>query len=754
MKKAILSLLFSVVLIGNLAACGKEEKTDVYQLDGIPIGSTAAGEVSAGGTKTTESREWQDSHLSLGYCLEGAVVQGESIYGYLANGDGISVLVQDTKTGDLLRNVKIPGASEIQSIAADGQGIVYLVGKQGDKDIFWKIDEAGQVSVLGDFVLEDAENAIDIRPRGLFVGEEGYIYLWYVMALPVGEVFEDDPYKDEKNVYADAARIYVKDSGLQTVYYEQVPESGGNRLLSFSADETGTPVLLAETPEGIYLQEVKAQRDGTPERIWMEEADLGAVEGNLFAAEDGFLFCSGSGLYKYTSGSKTNEKMLDLASYGIFSDKILYLGMKNGAVEIVDSYKGMSEYTLLKEGKNSKEQLSLGVIQVSQGLERAVTEFNRFSEELHIEIVDYYDEAEGFDKGFERMKLDIVRKKAPDILEVSMTDYEKLAEKGILADLYEFMEQDSEYRKEMMMPVVREAYEVNGHLYTAAPAFQLYSMWGNASVIGNHYGVTLSELTQILEKSGKGLSAVAGFSADEPILTTLCTMGMDEFIDWENGTCDFEGEAFAEVLEFAKKYAGTNYTGSLSAGIQDGEIVMSAGLISSVADYQVQSALYNGNISFIGYPAVGGSGTAIGLCGGQLAVNAAGKDMDRAWQFVKYYLLHGYEFGFPVLKEQFEEVMAQAMEKSYETFEGETYEVARGSYMDQDTQIMVYEASKSDVDAVRQLIDRAENKFKYRTEIQNIIQEEAESYLSGQKELQEVTALIQNRVGLYLDEEN
>ncbi len=119
---------------------------------------------------------------------------------------------------------------------------------------------------------------------------------------------------------------------------------------------------------------------------------------------------------------------------------------------------------------------------------------------------------------------------------------------------------------------------------------------------------------------------------------------------------------------------------------------------------------------------------------------------------MKYYLLNGYDGGFPVMKEQFEEVMAQSMEKKYATYEGGSYEVSRQSYMDQDAQIEVYEATQEDVAAVRQLVERAEIKFEYHTEIQNIINEEAESYFAGEKELGEVTALIQNRVGLYLQE--
>ena len=56
---------------------------------------------------------------------------------------------------------------------------------------------------------------------------------------------------------------------------------------------------------------------------------------------------------------------------------------------------------------------------------------------------------------------------------------------------------------------------------------------------------------------------------------------MDEFIDWEKGTCDFDGEYFKKVLSFANDYTGTYTGGTYTERIQKREIVMSVGIISS-----------------------------------------------------------------------------------------------------------------------------------------------------------------------------
>lgn len=54
----------------------------------------------------------------------------------------------------------------------------------------------------------------------------------------------------------------------------------------------------------------------------------------------------------------------------------------------------------------------------------------------------------------------------------------------------------------------------------------------------------------------KDLNAITGFLADEPVLTGLCNVSMDEFVDWENGTCEFEGEYFKDVLAFCQRIYG------------------------------------------------------------------------------------------------------------------------------------------------------------------------------------------------------
>ena len=65
---------------------------------------------------------------------------------------------------------------------------------------------------------------------------------------------------------------------------------------------------------------------------------------------------------------------------------------------------------------------------------------------------------------------------------------------------------------------------------------------------------------------------------------------------------------------------------------------------------------------------------------------------------------------------------------------------------------ILYEATPEDIEVVRELVENASGKFKYNTSILKIIEEETSDYFSGQKDIEQVTELIQNRVQLYLEE--
>ncbi len=720
----ILCLIMHLVI----SACGREN-----------ISSTV--EIEEGAEQTPR----HDTHIPLAYLYEDAVVAGQIIYGAAIEADEVMIVSQKVESGEIINEATIPGETVVKSIVADSQGNIYVAGESS----FWEINCAGEVRAFNDFVLEDLEKADNVTIKGIYTDEEGYFYFHYAMGLPSKEFYEDA----ETDTFTWADRIYIKDSQLNTVFYEQVPNSRGTRLVAFSLDGDGKPMVLVQDSEGLYVSEIDVLKRKMVVKWQLEEAGAEEITQVNFT-ESGYVFCKGNDLFQYNYKKKEAEKILNWLTYGILAEDIQYLHMDNGIIEVVDNYGtfATSEYVAIEEGESQKATVSLGLMNASKQLEGIVAEYNRFNKDVRIEL-KRYDIYDDYGKGLEQLKLDIVSGKAPDLINVSAINTDTFITKGIFADLYDFMDIDSSFNREMLLEPVRKAYESDGHLFSMGASFQLYTIWGADSVVNGQQGVNVEEMIQILEGRGKTINAIFGFSADEPVLTTLCSFAMDEFIDWDAGKCDFSGQYLKGILDFAKEYTGAT-SGTYLEDIQNGEILLTVGCIRNVADYQLQREIYGEEVSFIGYPTLQGTGTAMGGVGEELAINAKSNKQQQAWDFVQYFIQHGYnDVCFPTYQKNFDMFITEAMEDTIGEYAGQAYIEPKGIYAHGDDYIEVFAANQQDIDTILTLIEGATSRYKYNTDIQNILNEEAESYFHGQKDYESVAKIIQSRINIYLAEQ-
>lgn len=746
MKKHLFYTITTIIFCLLLCSCkntkAESTNTDIQELMNIE----------------TMENTYQTNVISLSREYNVAEIVGDVVYGGTISNSSPVVTVQDKNTGKIINEITIPtsgAALRIQSLSSDDDGNIYLVvcDYADNSSIVWKIDTAGTLHEMNNIVLEDTQNAQSQSIKKIVAGSNGEIYLWCEMGIPAAKI-DDLPYEIDADAYVMVDRIYVKNSELNTQFYTQIPAINGSKLKYFYISKKDKPIAVISDDEGVYIREIdlekKAFSDETKQIVSSNRDEIETVA----VTEDELLFSRNGTLYMYNLDSKKADSILCWATYGINQSDILYIGKNENSMEVIDTHEGVSGYVNLSKGEVNKTVVTIGLLQYTQDIEKAVIDFNRSNPNVMINVKTYYQEDGDFEQSIEKLKLDMVTGNAPDIMEVSMINYEILADKGIFADLYKLMQEDDDLSQDKILPSVREAYEINGQLLNIAPDFQLYTIWGNKNKLGNHEGVTLNKLMQVLGENGKTIDAIYGFSMDEPVLTTLCTFGMDEFINWETGECEFTNDYFKDLLRFSKEYSGGYTQGSASQGIAEGEILMSIGVISSVADYQLQSKLYGGELTFIGYPTASGSGTAIGYRGSQLAISNYSDEKEAAWEFVKYYVQNGYDGqGFPILKDRFDEAMEKAQQKDMGTEDGVTYELPKGYFSDGNQYFEVFCATPYDVEAIRNLVAAADNRYKYNTDVLAIINEEAGAYFTDRKPVDEVAEIIQNRVKLYLDEQ-
>lgn len=725
-------IMITCMLVFFLAGCGKEDNNINSSLENPVI-------------------SWQADYTQLENPYDFALAT-DCIYGCYVKDDQILLDIINKQDISAKETLTIPNAVFIMGMTSDQEGNVYLMGNNGESMGFWRIDTDGNLQDYAEMELENTEGTQDLFLKGIYTDQNGTLFIWCEMLA------EDE----ESEVWHWEDRVYAKDTQLKTVCCEKIADMGGTDVLSFQIGTDGRPLFIVKDSDGVYIQEIDVAQKGRKDAERLKESGdffdadyVNSIE-NIVPVDDGFLYCQNNELFAFHVDAQRTEKILSLSTYGIFSSDILFLKKDGDVIEIIDNHEGSGnlEFISFSLGETEKQIVTLGSTLTLPYLEKVAAEFNRYSSEYRVEIVDYAAQEGNYEDAIEQLKLDVVSGKAPDIIAAGGIDYGIFSQKGVFADLYDFMKDDKDCTREMLVQSVAEACGDQGHLYRISPSFQLYSMWGYGDVTGGRSGVTFEELFQMLENSGKDLNSIAGFSADEPVLNRLCMVSMDEFVDWEKGTCSFDGDYFKKVLSFAKEYTGNYSGGTYSERIGKREVVMSVGIISSVTDYQIQNELYGGNAAFVGYPVAQGSGTAVGFRADAVAINAQKEDQSGAWEVVKFYLLHGYDGqGFPIIQKQFDQVLDDAMVENYNTFEdGNAEKQPKEFYYDGGETILVYAATQEDIDTIRRLVESAETRCEWNSTIQNIISEEAEGYFSGQVDLDSTVKKIQNRVTLFLQE--
>lgn len=93
------------------------------------------------------------------------------------------------------------------------------------------------------------------------------------------------------------------------------------------------------------------------------------------------------------------------------------------------------------------------------------------------------------------------------------------------------------------------------------------------------------------------------------------------------------------------------------------------------------------------------------------------------------------------------------MEDEYYTdADGNKKVTSKSTWSTGDFTVDVYAATQEQVDRVREMIETAQPDIGMDEQIYSIIKDEAQAYFDGQKSVEDVAALVQNRVQTYLNE--
>ena len=412
-----------------------------------------------------------------------------------------------------------------------------------------------------------------------------------------------------------------------------------------------------------------------------------------------------------------------------------------------------------------KEILTYGAYYLSFFAERDITAFNRKSEKYRIEVKEYGEAGDDTSAKVDLFAADLTGGNIPDIIDLTYCPLtlEKLVSLGVLEDLNPYLDGDDVIKREDYMESALKAYEREGKLYAMMPYYGVDVIVGKTSIVGEGKSWTVDDIMDLVDSKGSGTQLLPG--ADRwQILYLMCTMNQGLFVDRESGTCDFTGQEFGKILEFVKRFpAEANYDPSLEQ-LRNGEILLYRDTVTSASQYQMYDFMFAEPVNLIGYPTFGDSGLTLSSNGTTVGMSASSENKEGVWEFIRFNVTKDRQEnvgspngGFPILRSALEKQFESDREPVYGKDEnGAKKEMPKSTWasnMGSDNfTVEVYAATEEQTNRMMEMIETAQTGERMDQEILSIIMEESSGFFEGQKSVENVAEVIQNRVQLYLNE--
>ena len=798
MMKRGAALLLALTLTLGLAACGKDKDNGTEQLTGkvyVP--------------------EFLDFNLDVEY-ISGGCATGDAVY--LMGSESQEREETDPATGEILYYY-----DEIYSlyrIPLDGSDPVKL--------------EAYQPTALP----EGAEGNVGVE--SITAADDGTIWLTehvgvYTFDLPENFDSEADD-KWNYHTYEESiirrqldasgneiGRVDISDLagklGVEYVYANLFDRAGNlyavteteiimldpqlNKVFSVEGEDiAGSPTLLSNGRLGllnyIYDEEKETgawtMKTVDPEaQDWGEEYTLPENAYNAYPGGGEYLFYyqNGDSIYGYKAGAAEGEKIFSWIDSDINRSNMEFFSfLPDGRVVVVtrewQSDNSKVELAIMTATDRSelpeKTTLTYAAMYLGYDVRSQIIEFNKTSDKYRIEVRDYseFATAEDSSAGLTRLNTEIVAGNVPDMLETGSIPLRQYAAKGLLEDLWPFIEGDTDIGgRAGVMEHVLNAAEQDGKLYEIFTNFAIRTVAGPKNIVGDRMSWTLADLQEALAKMPEGCAIFGQTDTKTDMLSNVMAQNADSFVDWSTGQCRFDSEDFKALLAFCNSFpAEYDWENSQDewedpyTRIISGKQMLTSVYFSQLRwDFLENDGLFKsqGGAAFIGYPREdGGVGSGFTTNGG-VAMSAACKDKEGAWSFMRTRLLSQstdeesarYWSNFPVNKADFDKMVEEAMTVQYEQDEngqplldenGQPIEIKETWWISDDLQLEQGAVTQEQYDRFMALYNATDSVYYFDEAIYDIVADMAGAYFAGDRSLDDTAAQIQSRVNLYVNE--
>ena len=419
--------------------------------------------------------------------------------------------------------------------------------------------------------------------------------------------------------------------------------------------------------------------------------------------------------------------------------------------------------------------------------------FNTTNEEYYVEFVDYKDRHTGLsgDELVRWMQMDFVAGNAPDlIIGMALMARDALGTKDALVDL-------TPHIGDLVLSGIVDGSTVNGRMASVPLGFTAELLAVRDTVLSPEAAAALSmeDLYAMAQTLGEG----EALFSDPQIAEQLYTVGIRQFVDAANGSCSFDSEEFRTFIRFLERVE-EDYTDPSLGRVS---IAFANSNDRLLTDPALRDHLASGRLKFMKMTISGAesfcalkmlmSGEPFSLCGYtdntafangfyEVCVNADSSVRGGCLAFLKYALSYDVQMStrltelfMPVTKEALSAFLTEAGNYVYErdsadlmdywnTFvfdwlgiDGAKYFVGTpasygyGHISDRYVEVAFEDTEKTMLYDFFNTCSMGSSRASD-TVLAEIIDEELSYYYSGVKTLEEVSAIIQSRVWIYLNE--
>ena len=609
------------------------------------------------------------------------------------------------------------------------------------------------------------------------------------------------------NLYvSDYNNIYVLDAEGNVQFKLDGSQYNGS-LYRLNAQQVGvmwynyTDDVNAADENGQYFVPIDLET-----KDWGEKVKLPSNVWSIFPGDDAydFYYTYNNNIYGYAAKTDTKEKLVDwlacdvdtnnMSGYAMLSDSRVAALMQDWSTDPT-TYQLIVLHRVDASEIKEKKVLTLACMYLDWNLRSMIVEYNKTNDEYRINVVDYSEYAtdDDYNAGVTKLTTEIISGSVPDIFLTSNLPIDKYAAKGVIADLNTFMDGGNGLSRDYFVPQILNALEKDGKLYELPTSFSVQTAYALSSIASQYDTWNVAAVQDAMTQLQEGATVFSDGWTKNMALSNCLSRNLSAFVDWTTGKCEFDSEAFQQLLAFCNSFPAETsdgdgaiaYASSADIAVDDAmwesdatRITNGKQLMSTIEMYSFDSYIWNvyairDKISFTGYPTEDGSGSSFGLQM-PMAISSVTKYPDAAWDFVCSIIKkmntideNNYYYGFPSSQAAFDAEMTDIMTEQYQLDEngeqvdwdgdGEPDKAIRGSYETMENGETVYKdvyaLTQEDIDQILGVINNTHSVYDYDQEILDIITDEVAAYFAGDKDVQTTANMIQSRVNLYVQEQ-